>query len=305
MDSIGVFGTQSQILATLNKLNFIDNCISDAVLDVTRQDSIFKAGIHAIMSIEESNHPTTLSRLNPKVKAQCKVVLFYWPVSDAFEHPNGLVNYGINRSNVSSLYLRILHEISDSVCMPVTMNEVMFYTPIALFCMFCGTACCVCICCVVNQVDSFAGDGTLLDDNEDDDDDDDDIAAEITTETVETTKDDVKLAANVQIESLSTNLSLFSAQRRGRRDRNCTEEAVTCYPIDGDSTNLLAFEFERDDRIEPKHDSKQFNSEQELSDFLQEMSKSHVISLREKNRDMTWREKFLIGSAVVPDLRTV
>lgn len=122
--SMGVFGTQTQICDTLSKLNFIDNNICNAILDKSTREPLLHAGIHAILSIDESTHPTTLSQSNLNDKPVCSIVLFYWPIADAFENPNGVLNYGINRSNVSSLYLRILHEISDSVCIPVTTQEV-------------------------------------------------------------------------------------------------------------------------------------------------------------------------------------
>ena len=132
--SVGVFGTQAQICATLEKLNFSDSKIRDTILDTSKTEPILKAGIHAIMSIDESVHPTTVSQAQPNDKPIVNVVLFYWPVVDAFENPNGVINYGINRSNVSSLYLRILHEISDSVCIPVTTQEVEWSSFNIIFC---------------------------------------------------------------------------------------------------------------------------------------------------------------------------
>lgn len=146
--SIGLFGTREHICKSLLKLGFGDKCVFDALMnDIVVHDgtkSLLKPGIHAVMSIEESKHPTTISQANPEVKPTFEIVLFYWPVLDAFKIPKGLSDHGISRSNVSVLYLRVLHEMTDCVCIPVTMNEVMifFYSSnfgffVVLFYLFC------------------------------------------------------------------------------------------------------------------------------------------------------------------------
>ena len=89
------------------------------LLDETRDEELFNPGIHAILSIDESLHPTTLRAQNSKEIQLFKIVLFYWPVYNVFD-----VNFGINRSNVSCLYLRTLHEISDCVVAPLSMQQV-------------------------------------------------------------------------------------------------------------------------------------------------------------------------------------
>ena len=91
-----------------------------------------KPGIHAIMSLNESLHPSTFRLTNSTKNNDSKppfgevnIGLFYWPVDDAFdivEHNFG--NDGIDRSNVSCLYLRTLHEICDCVLIESSMNEV-------------------------------------------------------------------------------------------------------------------------------------------------------------------------------------
>ena len=76
------------------------------------------------MSSDESDHPTTLKAQNRDEKPLCRIGLIYWPVDDAFEAaPDG---FGIGRENVSCLYLRILHEITDCVVLPVSASEVKF-----------------------------------------------------------------------------------------------------------------------------------------------------------------------------------
>ena len=95
------------------------------LLDKTNEDDeLVKPGIHAIMSIEESLHPTTLRAQNCDQIPLFNIILFYWPVNDAFEMPTDITSSGISRDNVSCLYLRTLHEITDCVAIPVNMNEV-------------------------------------------------------------------------------------------------------------------------------------------------------------------------------------
>ena len=88
---------------------------------------VLKPGIHAIMSLDESIHPTTIKLNNENDKKPLfRVVLFYWPVKDAFEVKSKCSDFGagIDRSNVSSLYVRVLHEICNCVVIESTINEV-------------------------------------------------------------------------------------------------------------------------------------------------------------------------------------
>lgn len=77
-------------------------------------------GIHAIMSLEESNHPS-----NQLIGTQeiCDIVLIYWPIDDAFER--------VRSSNSTTVFVRAMHEICDTVCVPVTKQDV------SLFFLFC------------------------------------------------------------------------------------------------------------------------------------------------------------------------
>ena len=97
-------------------------------------EEYLRPGIHAIMSIEESIHPTTLRAQNIDKKPLFTINLFYWPVDDAFDMPTDISSSGISRSNVSCLYLRTLHEIADCVVVPVNMNEVKLLS----VCFFCA-----------------------------------------------------------------------------------------------------------------------------------------------------------------------
>ena len=94
--------------------------------DTKEEDELLKPGIHAIMSIEESLHPTTLRTQNIDEKPLFEIILFYWPVNEAFDMPTDITSSGISRDNVSCLYLRTLHEITDCVAIPVNMSEVKF-----------------------------------------------------------------------------------------------------------------------------------------------------------------------------------
>ena len=100
--------------------------------DEPDRHDILNPGIHAIMSLEESLHPSTFTLNNKKTTDDCKppfsVVLFYWPVDDAFDIPDhDFVIGGIDRSNVSCLYLRTLHEICDCVLIESSMTEVTLF----------------------------------------------------------------------------------------------------------------------------------------------------------------------------------
>ena len=101
----------------------------EALLDEKRDEELLNPGIHAIMSIDESLHPTTLRAQHIDKNPLFNIILFYWPVNDAFDMPSDITRSGITRSNVSCLYLRILHEITDRVVVPVSMNEVRICFP--------------------------------------------------------------------------------------------------------------------------------------------------------------------------------
>ena len=82
----------------------------------SKEDNL-KPGIHAIMSLNEELHPTTTA-MNDGTQVLVRVALFYWPIDRAFDTDK------INRSNISCLYLRTLHEICDSVMIESSMDEV-------------------------------------------------------------------------------------------------------------------------------------------------------------------------------------
>ena len=114
----------------------------DALLDEERDEELLKPGIHAIMSIDESLHPTTLRAQNIDEIPLFRIVLFYWPVDDAFDLPTDITSGGITRSNVSCLYLRTLHEITDCVVVSVTMKEVTLHCTVGLFDFLCFVSVC-------------------------------------------------------------------------------------------------------------------------------------------------------------------
>ena len=62
-------------------------------------------GIHAIVALDSKCESGTID-----------MVLFYWPIEGTI--------IKIDRDNPTSLFLRILHEISSTVCIPVTVKEV-------------------------------------------------------------------------------------------------------------------------------------------------------------------------------------
>ena len=62
-------------------------------------------GIHAIVPLH--------SKLESNIM---DIVLFYWPIEGR--------TINIDRDNPTSLFLRVLHEISSTVCIPVTIKEV-------------------------------------------------------------------------------------------------------------------------------------------------------------------------------------
>ena len=72
-------------------------------------------GIHAIMSLQERNHPS-----NQLIGTQeiCDIVLIHWPNDGTFER--------VRSSNNTSVFLRALHEICDTVCIPITKQDVCF-----------------------------------------------------------------------------------------------------------------------------------------------------------------------------------
>ena len=88
-------------------------------------EKVLNRGIHAIVSLNESSHPSTMVLENENERPVCRVVLFYWPVDDAFEIDNhNFGRRGIRRSNVSCLFLRTLHEICDCVVIESSIDEV-------------------------------------------------------------------------------------------------------------------------------------------------------------------------------------
>ena len=80
-----------------------------------------KPGFHAIMSLEEDKHP---SNQLTETQERSDIVLVYWPSSDAFVR--------VRRSNNTSVFLRAMHELCDTVCIPVTKEDVCFLSPFQL-----------------------------------------------------------------------------------------------------------------------------------------------------------------------------
>ena len=62
-------------------------------------------GIHAIVPLHLKSESDIID-----------MVLFYWPIEGTIKN--------IDRDNPTSLFLRVLHEISSTVCIPVTVKEV-------------------------------------------------------------------------------------------------------------------------------------------------------------------------------------
>ena len=88
----------------------------DVLLDRSRK-TVLSPGIHAMVPLDKTKHPSSTRKLGSK-PSFFDIIVFYWPVDDAFKN--------IERGNVSSLFLRILHEISATVCIPVASQEVKF-----------------------------------------------------------------------------------------------------------------------------------------------------------------------------------
>ena len=82
-----------------------------------------KPGIHAIVPLDETKHPSiNVKRRNNNqvsIKTEMKpfdIVLLYWPINDAFTN--------IDSSNKTTLFIRVLHEVCDTVCVPITNDSV-------------------------------------------------------------------------------------------------------------------------------------------------------------------------------------
>ena len=125
---------------------------------------------------------------------------------------------------------------------------------------------------------------------------------EITTETVETTVDEIKLAGKPELTHMRGNLGQFL---ESNRNDNNSLTALDCYHINGQDTNMVGFEFEREARVESKPNEQIFSNKAELAGFLNNIKQTHSISFHNKYHKAEWREIFLVGSALVPDFEKV
>ena len=71
------------------------------------------------MTLDKSKHPSvdmTQNSNQTEMKQAFDIVLLYWPINDAFTN--------IDLGNKTTLFLRVLHEVCDTVCVPVTKDSV-------------------------------------------------------------------------------------------------------------------------------------------------------------------------------------
>lgn len=126
---------------------------------------------------------------------------------------------------------------------------------------------------------------------------------------VDTTIDDVSLRGKTRKFSLQSKYSKFLSRENGRYG-GIDPECARAFPLSGSTTNLLAFEFLQNDRIEPVYDEEFFTNEQELSTFLQNIHQTYSISLENNgieksmsaNTGEHWR---LLARSLYPDLNNV
>ena len=258
-----------------------------AVLDNRGKEAkskcLLKPGIHAIMSLNESRHPTTLRAENRDKIPVFEIILFYWPVNDAFEiAPQGTKGFGIRRANVSCLYLRALHEISDCVLLPVSMNEVRAF-----------------------------GVTEKNDDSKDDYSSDSDDSANdeiVTFDMKETTTDDVSLHGKGNKFDLLTEYDEFVKDvKRNNYNYDSKPQIVGCFSVSGATTNLCCIKFEQNgDTFKEIDDHMWFSNEQELATFLKETHKSHSIKVAQppyySQETLSPTEWMLMVSALKPDM---
>ena len=105
-------------------------------------------------------------------------------------------------------------------------------------------------------------------------------------------------------------LKFLSRERQKDYKTNDMPQCTLSFPFAGMTTNLFAFEFLQDDRIEAIYDHEMFKDEPTLSTFLQNIHKTHAISI-ESGRvygygsAISWDEWDLLASSINPKLKQV
>ena len=131
----------------------------------------------------------------------------------------------------------------------------------------------------------------------------------ISTLEINTTEDDVKLHGKTHQFHLQNKYSKFLS-RESQRDHRVDPECTGSFPVSGKTTNLFAFEFLQNDRMDSIHDQELFKNEQELATFLQNIHKTHAVSI-ESGRvygygsAITWDEWMVLSSSINTELQKV
>ena len=131
----------------------------------------------------------------------------------------------------------------------------------------------------------------------------------ISTMEINTTEDDVTLRGKMHQFHLPNKYSKFLA-RESQRDHRIEPECTRCFPVSGKTTNLFAFEFLQNDRIDSIHDQELFKNEQGLATFLQNIHKTHAVSIENGQvhgygSAITWDERLVLASSMNPGLKEV
>ncbi|ETO06455.1 hypothetical protein RFI_30937, partial [Reticulomyxa filosa] len=100
---ISFFGSEIEVVELLMRFGILSTALKTKML---AEKNCLPPGIHALLPLEQ------LVSL-PSIY----VVLFYWPVKNAFAKDN------IKRSNISCLFSRVLQEVSTTLCIPITKQD--------------------------------------------------------------------------------------------------------------------------------------------------------------------------------------
>ncbi|ETO19812.1 hypothetical protein RFI_17419 [Reticulomyxa filosa] len=100
---IGLFGDKVETVELLMKLGVLSASLRSFMLS---DKDCLAPGIHALLPFKR-----------PKSLSPIPILLFYWPVRNAFTK-----NY-IKRKNISCLFARVLQEVSATLCIPVSKQE--------------------------------------------------------------------------------------------------------------------------------------------------------------------------------------
>ena len=209
-------------------------------------------GIHAILSLKRRTAGDKGNTID--------MVLFYWPVDEKMTN--------IDRDNPSTLFLRLLHELNATVCIPVTMKE----------------------------IDDFGTEKTVPHDTS--------RGIAISVKRVADAKNDVCWNNNKILKEIKnkTFLPYKDSEHNANGDDLVADQV---YPLNGDdNTTMLCLNYRLGKRIEPEHRQMVRRSEAEIVEYLEKMSRTHNIEW-DKKHFKTMNDLKLIGQALDPFLMKV